>query len=307
MKAVEYPTKLTDNSVFMLKEARIESVGRFLGDPYRQSSIDIREAELIGAAGISIFSIWKPHPEKHVYYSSEQAQIDGQDASILAHLVGQTYGTPIFFSVDHDPLPADYPAIRSYFQTMKTSLKGFKVGVYGPCPVIDFIAETGLADFFYQTPSWSGGKESQYAHMIKSSNNFAAGIPIHYVKVLKPGTFWKKEPESKKTPIHHSHSKIGESIGAYNEAEPSALNPPAPGQDPQLTLPLSSLPNPQFPGYLIKLGSIGIEVCRIQREVGVCVDGVYGPITKAAVKTYQKHHRLYSDGIVGPLTWRVMF
>ncbi|SEU04063.1 LysM domain-containing protein [Salinibacillus kushneri] len=62
-----------------------------------------------------------------------------------------------------------------------------------------------------------------------------------------------------------------------------------------------------YPGHLIKRGSEGKDVKRIQRAVGVKADGIYGPKTEAAVKDYQKRHGLKVDGIVGPETWAVMF
>lgn len=46
---------------------------------------------------------------------------------------------------------------------------------------------------------------------------------------------------------------------------------------------------------------------RIQRAVRVTADGLFGPITERAVRSYQEHHGLEADGIVGPKTWNVMF
>ena len=62
-----------------------------------------------------------------------------------------------------------------------------------------------------------------------------------------------------------------------------------------------------FPGDLIKRGSIGKDVERIQRAVQVTVDGIFGPKTERAVKALQKHNGLTEDGIVGTKTWAVMF
>jgi peptidoglycan hydrolase-like protein with peptidoglycan-binding domain len=53
-------------------------------------------------------------------------------------------------------------------------------------------------------------------------------------------------------------------------------------------------------------GSTGTAVHIIQAKVGVAQDGVYGPLTKAAVERYQAAHHLTADGIVGPMTARVM-
>jgi len=40
----------------------------------------------------------------------------------------------------------------------------------------------------------------------------------------------------------------------------------------------------------------------VQQALGVGVDGVYGPVTRAAVRAYQSAHGLTVDGIVGPQT-----
>lgn len=40
---------------------------------------------------------------------------------------------------------------------------------------------------------------------------------------------------------------------------------------------------------------------------GGAIDGVYGPITQAAVRKYQNLHSLTDDGIVGPRTWNALF
>ncbi len=53
---------------------------------------------------------------------------------------------------------------------------------------------------------------------------------------------------------------------------------------------------------LLRLGSRGTAVERLQRALGIRADGVFGPETRAAVVSFQKRHRLAPDGIVGPQT-----
>jgi peptidoglycan hydrolase-like protein with peptidoglycan-binding domain len=42
------------------------------------------------------------------------------------------------------------------------------------------------------------------------------------------------------------------------------------------------------------------------RGHSVAVDGVFGPLTDAAVRAFQRQRGLAVDGIVGPITWRAL-
>jgi putative chitinase len=58
---------------------------------------------------------------------------------------------------------------------------------------------------------------------------------------------------------------------------------------------------------LLKNGSEGGEVKKIQAKLGVDPTGNFGPKTEAAVKSWQKTNGLKDDGIVGQITWSKMF
>ena len=53
---------------------------------------------------------------------------------------------------------------------------------------------------------------------------------------------------------------------------------------------------------VLKKGAHGPRVAKIQRKLGIPVDGIFGPGTKAAVMRFQRAHGLTPDGIVGPAT-----
>ena len=57
---------------------------------------------------------------------------------------------------------------------------------------------------------------------------------------------------------------------------------------------------------VLKRGSHGRAVERVQRDLHLPADGVYGRDTARAVRRFQRRHGLHADGIVGPGTWAVL-
>jgi putative chitinase len=58
---------------------------------------------------------------------------------------------------------------------------------------------------------------------------------------------------------------------------------------------------------LLRVGSTGDDVKKLQELLGVDVIGKFGPKTEAAVKGWQAANGLTPDGVVGPNTWAKMF
>ena len=58
---------------------------------------------------------------------------------------------------------------------------------------------------------------------------------------------------------------------------------------------------------LLKVGSKGEDVKKLQVKLGVEAIGTFGPKTEAAVKAWQKANGLKDDGIVGDTTWAKLF
>lgn len=58
---------------------------------------------------------------------------------------------------------------------------------------------------------------------------------------------------------------------------------------------------------ILKNGSTGVAVKKVQQKLKVTADGIFGPNTEKAVKNFQINNRLPADGIVGPKTWSKLF
>ena len=63
---------------------------------------------------------------------------------------------------------------------------------------------------------------------------------------------------------------------------------------------------PQTAPVLLKVGSTGPEVIRVQGALNLDADGVFGLMTKAAVMDWQRRNNLTEDGIVGPKTYAAL-
>ncbi len=75
--------------------------------------------------------------------------------------------------------------------------------------------------------------------------------------------------------------------------------------------------SPVYPGHLLRSGSSGSEVARVQKYISELatrnpalrptgVDGKFGSGTQQAVQVYQAHAGLKPDGIVGAATWNAL-
>jgi len=58
---------------------------------------------------------------------------------------------------------------------------------------------------------------------------------------------------------------------------------------------------------LLKVGSKGEDVKKLQEKLGLSADGNFGPGTEKAVKDWQAANGLTADGLVGDGTWSKMF
>lgn len=107
----------------------------------------------------------------------------------------------------------------------------------------------------------------------------------------QPGTMWRWEPYSGDNPhTEHIHISVGDA-NFYDKGDPWNISGVAP------PIPDSAKPT-------LRRGSSGDDVKQVQQLV--FVDGIFGPITESAVRTFQKSQGLPADGIVGLRTWAAL-
>jgi putative chitinase len=62
-----------------------------------------------------------------------------------------------------------------------------------------------------------------------------------------------------------------------------------------------------MPTTILRKGSRGPEVQRLQQALKIGADGIFGPGTETALKSWQKTNGLPADGIAGPATFRILY
>jgi N-acetylmuramoyl-L-alanine amidase len=90
-----------------------------------------------------------------------------------------------------------------------------------------------------------------------------------------------------------------ERFSEFKELVKAILNPPK-----KTPVNASTI---RYPGTLLRKGSRGESVKKVQQKLKVTSDGIFGPITERAVKNFQKKNGLVVDGIVGKATWNKLF
>lgn len=92
-------------------------------------------------------------------------------------------------------------------------------------------------------------------------------------------------------------------------AQAFAAGTGGPGAGPKVAeaSPANRAIAPAAPGELLRIGSTGPEVARVQSALSVTPDGIFGPETDAAVRAFQGRSGMAPDGVVGPATWRGLF
>jgi hypothetical protein len=131
----------------------------------------VAEADALRAAGIAVVANVE---ESAGTYRGTAAGIRWATAGdAFFRKLGMPADRPIYFSVDWDAGPADWPDIDAALRGSASVLGPGRVGVYGSYATVAHCAAAGTAAWFWQTYAWSGGRWHPAAHLQQYRNNVA--------------------------------------------------------------------------------------------------------------------------------------
>lgn len=150
----------------------------------------------------------------------------------------------------------------------------------------------------------SGFDSYKFAEMLRGK----ADPRIYYIisngKIANPGQPWRHYTGSNPHD-HHVHISVAASPDLYDDARDWDIGDVA-YVAPDPTIVSTPPPKPIVENPFLLKGARGDAVARLQRILKIEDDAVFGTKTEAAVKAFQKAHKLVADGKVGVYTWRAL-
>jgi len=127
-----------------LKAAGVKTIIRYIaaGLEHEEKVIKPGEAHGIADAGLRLGLVYEIGGKPS---GASVGQRDGAYARMYAPTVGAPTGSIIWYTVDYDAGPSDYPGIQAAFQSFKTALgSDFRVGTYASGYICDRLMAADL-------------------------------------------------------------------------------------------------------------------------------------------------------------------
>lgn len=193
---LDYSWQKPDPSV--IARAGFQFVMRYVDYPGANGKgITRAELDSLRAAGLAVGLI---------YESTDSRALDGftAGASDAAQVQQQIFALdwpadrPIYFAVDFDAQPAQYPLIASYFDGVKSVLGSIaRIGIYGGYDVMQWAHDNAIAGYFWQSLGWHHDKgvyENASIHQYQNDVTLD-GKAVDYNVALNPDYgVWEVSP-----------------------------------------------------------------------------------------------------------------
>lgn len=242
-------------------------------------------------------SLGGPAPEPPI-----KAALDAyaQQGGIAVVAAGNSYPSPVEYPAEYSEACIAVAAINQAGQHASFSDEGPQVFVGAPGVGVLGLTPTGIA-------TWSG--TSMATPLISAS--IALGIEAGDVKDISSAKTWIQ----KGSQIIAGDTAPAEGHGCFSfrvlyggkiTLPQDIQTGPLPWNQAPSSSP-SPAPVPSTKGVVLHQGETGALVRAMQgllnaAGASLTLDGIFGPLTEAAVKTFQQHAGITVDGIPGPVT-----
>ena len=132
------------------------------------------EARQLSEAGFDLAVVWETSAQRSLAGRSAGEQ-DALEATTQADACKMPQERPIYFAVDFDAGPADFPKIAEYLKGAANVRGAARVGVYGGYPVVKYCLDNQLVAFAWQTLAWSRGKRDERAQLYQYAVDVVLG------------------------------------------------------------------------------------------------------------------------------------
>ena len=260
MRFADCYSPLTMTTAPALKQAGFDGVCRYLWPDGK--GLTPTEVTILDSVGLKIVSNFEGNPTSQGYFNRVQVRRDASTALTQARRVGQPLHTPIYFSVDYDAQPADFPRILAYFQGVYTSLHAYyDVRAYAKAELLTYLYDhLHWMGPGWEPAAWDNGVVEEGIALFQDRYNISIRGLIQVDEDLVKGANvgWWSPAKGVRNTLQQGDS------GAVVKALQAHLN----------------------------------EVLGTK----IAVDGIYGPDTAAAVKSFQVIAHLTPSGAVGQST-----
>lgn len=160
-RGIDCVTRLTPKAAAKAKTLGFDFVGRYLVPPGMYKELTRQEAEDICAAGLNILCVWETTASR-AREGAGAGGVDGAKALQCARAIEMPENGIIYFAVDYDAQPEDFPRIAEYLKAARAQTGPYSVGVYGSYRVIEAMHIRGLCKGYWQCVAWSYGHLSPH-------------------------------------------------------------------------------------------------------------------------------------------------
>jgi Domain of unknown function (DUF1906) len=135
-------------------------------------NLSLGEARALSSAGLKIGVVWETSGTHAGFFSRAQGLADGAQAWRMAReVIGQPFGTAIYFAVDYDPTQADidgvignyFTGVHAAFYVAGEGEPSYRIGVYGSGLCCGTLVERGQASLSWLSHSTAFAGSRQYA------------------------------------------------------------------------------------------------------------------------------------------------